>query len=250
MFNEYEKNTRNFPAAYVKTIEAPIVKKPHLSIVKDDEWESVNSNASEEHLIYPQDPDDENDLGGLAGLTLKTQHAWEEISNSIIDDSTVNISEFKRDMAIENTLGLVWLVPGIIAAGPHPILMADQEDLSEFKKAGFKAIVTSFEKPLEARVRKGFEYYFTKTAQGFSSDLMSVCKFISGQEEIGNPVFVHSLNGLGRAATILAAYLVYMQYLTGKEAIGYVRQHYHRSAITNAQESAIFAFENLYSQKS
>lgn len=150
--------------------------------------------------------------------------------------------EFFHNLSAERELKYIWLVPGILAAGAHPILTSHLDDLSAFKKAGFKAIISVFDKPLDPKYLKGFHYHFAPTIQGFIGNLTAICQFIDAQESLNNPVFVHSLDGNGRAAAVLAAYLVHMNYLTAEEAIGYVRQHYSKSAITTAQENEILKF--------
>lgn len=137
-----------------------------------------------------------------------------------------------------------WLIPNYIAAGPHPIATSHLDDFSVLKKAGFKAIVSVHEHPLNAKHLDGFQYLHVPTNEGFSGDLAKICKFIEHQMLMNNPVFIHSFQGKGRAATVLAAYLIHTNWVAGaNEAIKYIRQYYDKDAIETAyQEAALQKF--------
>lgn len=217
MLNIYHKNKRIYPTCLAKATQ-------------NDGWESINSATKQSDLHV--------------------------VDNSIVkygpgnypdddDDNVPSAPEFYQNLFMESQLNYTWIVPGILAAGPHPIFVSHQNDLSVFKKAGFKAIISVFDKGLEPKYLDDFQYCFVATSQGVVNELEAICKFIDMQESLNNPVFIHSLDGKGRAAAVLAAYLIHMEYLTGIEAIRYIRQHYDKSAITTAQEEAILQFASL-----
>lgn len=151
---------------------------------------------------------------------------------------------FYSNLFTPQTKTFKWVLPGYLAAGPHPIFTSHLEDLTELKKAGIKAIVTLFDKPLDEKYLDGFQYLFVPTVEGFASDLKRVCKFIATQETLGNPVFIHSLHCKGRVGTALAAYFMHKKYLNGAdEAMTYVKQNYGDKAIeTVYQEDALLKF--------
>ena len=216
--------------------------------------------------------DDENDWGGLDTIPINRDEIGEEVIDEENkygpgnypdddDDDDANIGsdepeqneqsyrteEFYHHLFTEENTQYAWVIPGVLAGGPHPIYYSFQDDLSVLKKAGFKAIVSVFEAPLEKKYTDGFEYLFIPTLDGYCNDLMRICEFIDYQEEKGNPVFVHCFGGQGRTGTVLAAYLLYKKHLTGAdEAIEYIRQKYSKTAIeTSYQEDELHRFVYL-----
>lgn len=211
------------------------------------------------------DKDDQNDWGGIeASIMNGLEHAQGLIDRDQIGTEAEDIkygpghyptedeedgrdhrtAQYYHNLFTDQQEMFGWIIPDVLAAGPHPLFASHQDTLNDLKLAGFKAIVSVCDKPLDAEYRKGFHYLFQPTVEGFSSGLAAVCKFIEAQEELGNPVFVHSLKGSGRAATVLAAYLMHKKYLTGTdEAIQYVRQHYDKTAVeTQYQTDALLKF--------
>lgn len=152
---------------------------------------------------------------------------------------------FYNSLFASKSKAFKWILPGYLAAGPHPIYTSHLEDLSELKQAGIKSIVTLFDKPLDAKYLEMFSnHLFVPTVEGFSCDLQRICKFIATQETLGNPVFIHSLHGRGRVGTALAAYFMHKKFLNGaEEAMMYVKQNYHAEAVeTVYQEDALLKF--------
>lgn len=218
----------------------------------------IHDFTLEEDPEVENDGDDQNDFGGLAALLAGMSPDDAEAFADAVrfgEDVESNVEETKygpgnypsepeffHNLFAEGKLKYTWIVPGVLAAGAHPIFTLHQDDLSEFKKAGFKAIVSVCDRPLDAKYLDGFNYLFIPTPKGTIDKLDKICRFIDGQEAKGNAVYVHSIDGKGRAAAVLAAYLIHMDYLTAEEAIEYVKQHY-KSSMTTEQEKKIF--ENI-----
>lgn len=231
----------------------PSQKIHSQSLSQDFQRTSIDKLAQ---LVEDVAEDDENDWGGLGGVIDRALEAGlnqmgvdtEEIKygpGNYPDDNNTSYRtpEFFHNIFAKEQSPFRWVVPGVLAIGPHPIFSSHLDDLSVLRKAGIKAIITAFNKQLEPKYLKGFHYFFAPTPDGYSNDLNIVCKYIETQEKLGNPVFVHSFHGNGRAATIAAAYLVHKGWLTGEEAIEWVRQHFDESAIaTTAQEDAVLKF--------
>lgn len=229
------QKSRRWPDGGINMPSSSNVIFPH-----EDDSEIIGTTKKIHDFTMDENPEDENDWGGMTDTLLQISEPTDIKYGP--GNYPIDIQEFHHDLYAESKLKYTWIVPGLLAAGAHPILTLHQDDLSEFKKAGFKAIVSVLDEPLDSKYLKDFHYYFAPTVHGFVTDLAAICQFIDTQEALGNPVFIHSLNGKGRSAAVLAAYLVHVNYLTAKEAINYVRQHYDCSEITVAQEEAIFKF--------
>ncbi len=241
MYNQYTKNFRNYPSRprqdiiIHKPIPLPAPDYSAINTIANDGWES------EEKIIINPDMDDENDFGGLPKITTeinakKALDRWEaSLSNK---DAKYFSSVFSTD--IEK---FKWVVPGVLAGGPHPFYFAFENNLTAYKEAGFKAIVSVYDEPLEISKVSGFQYYFLPTEDGKICSLEATCKFIDAMEKINKPVFVHSFAGNERTGTILAAYFMYKNWLTADEAISHVRLSYNKYAIgTTEQEDALHRF--------
>lgn len=214
----------------------------------------LNDDFENTSIDTDVDPVDHNNWGGIEELTDALDATAQAIeTEAMIPYGPGNYpsEEDYRTEGFYNTFfndkekqPFTWVMPNYLAAGPHPILTSHLDDLSQFKKAGFKAIVTVFDKPLDKKYRDGFQYLFVPTPEGESCDLEQICKFIDIQQMLGHPVFIHSLAGSGRAATVLAAYFMHKNYTNGaEEALGYIREHYHKDAVeTTQQEEALLKF--------
>lgn len=177
---------------------------------------------------FDEDPtDDQNNWG--AGDTIETPEK--------IVQNTDGVYRLERDAKYyyntftEDTPKFTWLVPGIIAGGGHPIYFMQEDNLDYLRDAGFGAIVSCFEEPLPKEWLNDFEYLFLPTLDGYVNNLIEACEFIEKMEQKKVPIFIHCFAGHGRTGTILAAYLLYKNYLTADEAIAYVRQKYDKRAI-------------------
>ena len=199
----------------------------------------IHSFGLTEDFEGPSDDDDQNDFGGLGSIENEdTKYG----PGNYPDDN--RSTKYYHNLIANARPQFVWLIPGVLAVGPHPILTSHQSDLSVLKDAGFKSIITVFDKPLDKKYRKGFHYIFVPATEGASGELPLICSFIDIQEDLGNPVFIHSLNGEGRAATAAAAYIVHKGWLNAEQAIAWVRQNYNQSAMTTDQEDAVIELDS------
>jgi len=235
-------------------------------ILRDKKIHSVS--LSEDLDRTSIDKDDMNNWGGLedcdnsefaeAILALGNENYTEDdnyiepdIGSSVESEddryATGNVYRtegFYSNLFSAKTSAFEWALPGVLAFGPHPIFTSHLEDLTELKRAGFKAILSLFDKPLDQKYVEGFQYLHIPTVEGFSCELQRICKFLSTQESLDNPVFIHSLHGKGRVGTALAAYFLYKKWLNGaKEAMNFVKQNFGEDAIeTVYQEDALLKF--------
>lgn len=267
MTNSLNSSNVVYPREGDKPI-APEKKIHQFGLNEDFERTSVDSSDI--------DPDDQNAWGGLAGEVIDALTAT-GLDNEIDDTDVISLIENKNNkygpgnypseqdyrsegfyenlFAKENQrrqLSVVdsaappftWLLPNYLAAGAHPIFTSHLDDLTLLRKAGFKAIISLVDKKLDDKYLDGFHYLFVSTVEGFSTDLSKICKFIDAQILLERPVFIHSLQGKGRAPTALAAYLLHKNYVTGaEEAIAYIRQNYQENSIeTTYQEDALLKF--------
>jgi len=152
-----------------------------------------------------------------------------------------------RPAAAESVV-LRWLVPGVLAGGPHPDPSHDPAQLSaaldELVRRGVGAVVSVCELPLDVPGGSGVEYLFAPTDDGEApEDLERLCELIDAVRRRGAGTFVHCHAGQGRTGTVLAAYLIWSEHKRALEAIEDVRRLYNPHAVeTAAQVSALEAF--------
>lgn len=126
-----------------------------------------------------------------------------------------------------------WLIPNVLAGGCHPLLNGnfDLNNPDYYENNGINLVISTFEQPLSHNIRKSknWDYHFSPTKDGHPpSDLYDTAKKISN----AGGSFVHCLHGLGRTATILAAYLIFGGYAkNAKEAVKLLREHYDPGSI-------------------
>jgi atypical dual specificity phosphatase len=141
---------------------------------------------------------------------------------------------------------LAWLVPGVLAGGPHPAHGegGHSRAIEELRREGIGAIVSLTEKPL---VLQGVlvEYQHAPTPDGDAPEYLdSICNFIDAARRRGVGTFVHCHAGVGRTGTVLAAWLIWSRGMTAWAAIDEVRATYNRHAVeSEAQLLALQAFE-------
>ncbi len=144
-----------------------------------------------------------------------------------------------------------WLVPGILAGGPHPAPSGDrtevQRAIRELRAAGVGAIITLTEHALDLD-GAFMDHMHAATPDGEPPrHLDTICTFIDAARRRGEGTFVHCLAGIGRTGTVLAAWLIWSRGLSAWAAIDEVRATYHRFAVeSQAQTRALEAFgDNL-----
>lgn len=228
MINEFAKNVRRYP-----TLDLPLqLISPSQVLMLPPS--TINIVHTIEHNY-----DDQNDCGGLNEKT--------RISSPIINtDNSYRSESYYNNLfgghKEKNDSGFTWIIPGVIAGGRHPFhhSLSQENDLEYLREEGFGAIVSAVERPINKDYLNGFEYLFVYTPDGYSNNLLEICKFIKTMEDKDIPVFIHCLEGYGRTGTIIAAYLIYSNMLTVDEAIEYVRTSYHSAAIeTSIQEAEL-----------
>lgn len=147
---------------------------------------------------------------------------------------------------------LRWLIPSVLAGGPHPDPNGDPAQLARaldiFRANGIRAIVSLVELPLALPSQSGLDYLHAGTPDGDApDDSEALCTFIDAARRRGVGTFVHCQVGQGRTGTALAAYLIWSQGQRAWQAIDEVRAAYHRQAVeTTAQLGALEAFERRH----
>ena len=132
-----------------------------------------------------------------------------------------------------------WLVPDVIAGGPHPD-RADHLELADLHGT-FDAVLTVFETPVDKRLLEpwGPSYLWLRTFDGEPPDLARSIAFIDEAHARGVATFVHCWAGIGRTGTVLAAWLIHSgACVTAVEARDRVRRDYHEAAMETPQQLA------------
>lgn len=223
-----DKNIRVYPIRADKTqSKTPIVLPPLVRSVDEDEWES------DDIVVYPQ-------------LSKQTQKHLTIINNNIHNFPPERNWFDEYENKPENQATIItsfnWIVPNYIALGSHP-LRSPQISLNILKEHNIRAIVSVFEQPIEKEQLSGLDYLHIPTIKGYSNSLLEACKFIEKMENEDKPVYIHSLSGVGRAATVMGAYFIYKNWLTSDEAIVYLRNKFDVKAVeTKYQEDQLHTF--------
>ncbi|HJZ85920.1 MAG TPA: dual specificity protein phosphatase family protein [Polyangia bacterium] len=136
-----------------------------------------------------------------------------------------------------------WLLPGVVAGGPHPDRLGGlQALLGYLRRARIGAILSVFEEPLDTgelerlRIR-----YLWQPTPNFTPppDLGAACAFIDQAREAGAATLVHCWMGWGRTGTVLAAYLLHRGLCeTALEAVTRVREDYNPNAVESPSQMA------------
>lgn len=147
---------------------------------------------------------------------------------------------------------LRWLIPSVLAGGPHPDPFGEPSTLAralaELRAAGIGQLISVVELPLAVSADAGLEYLHAPTMDADAPhDLEALCAFIDGGKLRGVGTFVHCQAGQGRTGTVLAAYLIWSQARRAWDAVDEVRRVYHPRAVeTPAQLDALAAFERRH----
>lgn len=80
-------------------------------------------------------------------------------------------------------------------------------------------------------------------------EIDSTVKFIENQIEAKRAVLVHCAAGKGRTGTILGAYLLKKENITGKDAITRIRNIRRGSIQTDSQEKSLYEYEKYLRDK-
>jgi atypical dual specificity phosphatase len=134
-----------------------------------------------------------------------------------------------------------WLVPGVLAGGPHPLHAGGLAALIDLlRKDGIAAILSVYERPLDQRDldRFGLRYLWQETDDlSPPPDLAAACAFIDEARTAGAATLVHCLAGIGRTGTVLAAYLIHSGLCdTAEAAQKRVRADYDSRAVQSAEQ--------------
>jgi atypical dual specificity phosphatase len=145
-----------------------------------------------------------------------------------------------------------WLIPGVLAGGPHLDPFHEPETLTQaladLRNAGIGQIITLVELPLEVPSESGIEMLHVPTLDGEPpEDLEALCAFIDGGKLRGVGTFVHCVAGQGRTGTVLAAYLIWSEQRRAWDAVDEVRRVYNPRAVESPQQlDALEAFERRH----
>jgi protein tyrosine phosphatase len=252
MYSPLEKNIRNFLEPHsIENVERKVITPQPPPIKKEEEWETIDEGTiiypmpkkettlSKHHIDqgYTTDLDDQNVWGDIIKYERDT-----DVVDMVEDQQEYKTAEFYRKLGEKGEPDFKWLIDNVVAGSAHPFYCLKKDNLDYLRKAGFKAILTVFEEPLQKHHIEGFEYKFIPTVDGRSPELIEACDFIQKMYAKKYPVLVHCFHGLGRTGTVLAAYLLYNTYnhMNGEEAIEFVRDTYDPNAIeTQWQTKAI-----------
>jgi atypical dual specificity phosphatase len=144
-----------------------------------------------------------------------------------------------------------WLVPDVLAGcsrpggtGPEPTTLDD--DLDWLKLQGIGAVLSLTELPLAQGVLascglSGLHLAVPDLTPPTPPQLRQALAFIDWERAFGHGVVVHCLQGQGRTATVLGAYLI-RQGLSATEAIAELRALCPGALSSASQERALEAF--------
>ncbi len=107
-----------------------------------------------------------------------------------------------------------WIVPDVLAIGSHPEREGPlAEVLPLYREAGFGAIVSATESPLDlgAVLEAGLEYLHLPVADLAAparAQFENFVSFVDARRGEGRATLVHCMYGMGRAPTFAASWLI------------------------------------------
>lgn len=120
-----------------------------------------------------------------------------------------------------------WILPDLLAGMACPgYFTALDADLDHLAEHGVRHIVTLTEFPLEMPADAAFTVHHLPVIDMGAPEhtqTLRFCELVDAAEQKGEAVMVHCLAGIGRTGTFLAAYLMWREGLTARQALSRVR---------------------------
>lgn len=120
-----------------------------------------------------------------------------------------------------------WILPDLLAAMACPGYFADlSADLDHLAEEGVTHIVTLTENPLNLPPDGIFTVHHLPVIDFAAPEhpqVLRFCQLVDAAQKKGEAVMVHCLAGIGRTGTFLAAYLMWREDLTARQALSRVR---------------------------
>lgn len=120
-----------------------------------------------------------------------------------------------------------WILPDLLAAMACPGYFTElSADLDHLAHEGIRHIVTLTENPLDLPPEDTFVSHHLPVvdfAAPENPQVLRFCQLVDQAEKDGEAVMVHCLAGIGRTGTFVAAYLMWREGLTARQALSRVR---------------------------